>query len=124
LLRGQTIRGLSNTLPAELHDVGFSRFDFLEVFAAVTILLHETPRKSCKIMYKEYCTFFMFYPINNLQSKHGKDLLYCMFWPKMSTWFCHMTVSGLTVQHQTDTSINRIGPEGFICSHSTAGIRH
>jgi hypothetical protein len=51
---------------------------------------------------------------NNLQIKHEKELLPYMFWPKMSTWIWHTTVSGLTDQHQTEMSTERVGTGGFI----------
>lgn len=43
--------GLTNVYPAEKYDVAYSHFDIM--FCFLVILLHNTPKESCKIMRKE-----------------------------------------------------------------------
>ena len=48
--------GLLNMQPAALCDVAHSRFDIYEALWSLLFLFYSTPKKSCKINYKEYFT--------------------------------------------------------------------
>ena len=91
------------------HILIFRRFYCCHYFYCIRL-----PGNHAELYTRNIVHSLMFYPMKNLQIKHGKELLHYIFWSKMSTWIWHVTVSGLKGQHQTDTSINRVGPEGFI----------
>ena len=57
---------LLNMQPAELCDVAHSHFDIYEALWSLLFLFYNTPKKSCKINYKEYFTSSYFPILKNL----------------------------------------------------------
>jgi hypothetical protein len=75
---------LSTMRPAELYDVARLCFDTYKVLLS-SFLVHNTPKKSCKIKYKKHFIPLRFSTLKNLQMKHKGGIWHYMLRPKMSS---------------------------------------
>jgi hypothetical protein len=93
----QNLRMLSNQA-CEKHDVtAHLLIQYLQSWLSLLSLLHNTPKKSCKIEYKEYFTSLLIYMLKNIQVKNDEGMGHDMLWPKMPSWISNLARNPLWV---------------------------